>query len=177
VVGTLAVPGALVGLLQGTTLYVAGEDPANPGHGKLTVIDVSSNLSAATPNVSTALGPGIPNVMQCELDSKGACTVGAKIWIGSKGCALTSTLQSGCLAVFNPGTSSAIFNQVSSVLSNAIDDVTGMTWLKPLNGRNVMYVAEGGEVQIYTSASAPLAPVSPQPVDIIGNVVDVKTAF
>ncbi len=180
--GKVSVRGAQVGLLQGTTLYVAGEDTNALGHGVLSIIDVSTNLGTTTPTIVT-LGQGIPKVITCETtDTLGTCPAGARIWIGSTGCTLGASVQNGCLAVYTPGTGSVAYNQVSSQLSITSDDVTGMAWLKPLNGRQVMYVIEGGELQIYQAGSNPLTPLAPvgaNPplVDIVGQAVDVKLAF
>jgi hypothetical protein len=129
---------------------------------------------------------GIPKVMAA--DSNG------NIWIGSTGnCAITTdvhglTQPPGCLHVYNPTSGQVFANTPPQAffagLSDATDDVSSMVWLNPLNGRNVMYVVEGGEVVPYGFDGSTLAPsacagTQDQPciIDIVGQAVDVKAAF
>jgi hypothetical protein len=37
-------------------------------------------------------------------------------------------------------------------LTDQTDDITGMVWLQPFNGRNIMYVIEGGALQVYDNS-------------------------
>jgi hypothetical protein len=172
----VSVPGAQVGLLQGTTLYVAGADPAHPGNGLLSVINTASTLTATTSILTTSLGPGTPQIMVPDTNGN--------IWVGSIGCTVPQTQSiPGCLAVVVPGsnpttTAPQVFNNApSSPLSNASDDITGMVWLYPLNKRTVMYVVEGAELAVYTFDGTNLTQLYTPYLDIVGQAVDVKLAY
>jgi hypothetical protein len=71
-------------------------------------------------------------------------------------------------------------NVLSSTLTPPSgDDVTGMVWLQPFNGRNIMYVIEGGELLLYDNTFANVVVQGSSSnivVDIIGQASDVKAA-
>jgi hypothetical protein len=180
VVKTLNVDGANVGLLQGTTLYVAGAaiQACSSGSGKcqqgvLTVIDTTTN----TITNSAAFGPDAPSLMPGVLNFDGT-----NLWIGSTGCQVSAGAQ-GCLSMYvpgNPAGSQILTNALSGVITPTNgDDVTGMVWLQPFNGRKIMYVIEGGELLLYDNTFANVVVQGGGTnivIDIIGQASDIKAA-
>jgi hypothetical protein len=180
VVKTLNVDGANVGLLQGTTLSVAGAaiQACSSGSGQcqqgvLTVIDTTANTAGAP----VPFGPDAPSLMPGVLTSDGT-----NLWIGSTGCQVSDGAP-GCLSRYLPGNSvgSQIeTNSLSSTLTPPSgDDVTGMVWLQPFNGRKIMYVIEGGELLLYDNTFANVVVQGGGTnivVDIVGQASDIKAA-
>jgi hypothetical protein len=116
---SIPVAAATYGLLNGSTLYVAGTS----GGGKLSVISVSSNtVLNATP---IAISDGYHNRM--------AISGNGELFIGARTC------SGGCLSIFNIASSAV-------VVPSAIGDVTG---IQPITGRNVAYVCQNGALNIY----------------------------
>ena len=184
------VNGANVGLLQGTQLYVAGAVTPTPcstdptqtcQQGALTVLDTSTNpvtITAAAP-----FGQSAPNLLPGVLTFDGT-----NLWIGSTGCQIPTAAQAnanpaaayGCLALYFPGSPVSSLNPqsntLSSTLSDATDDVTGMVWLQPFNERNIMYVIEGGALQVYDNSFHNLTTtvLNQTGLDIVGQAVDAE---
>ena len=128
---TVAVGGASVGLLNGTTLYVAGT-PGTTG----TYDAVNVGTMTRTTTNSVAIGDGTHASM--------ALATNNKLYIGASTCANQTP---GCLSVVD-------------VSANTADaplpprgNVTGML---AIAGRNTVYVIEGGYLVIYdTSTDTP----------------------
>jgi hypothetical protein len=182
---TIPVSGANVGLLVGTQLYVAGAQFAacSSGSGQcqqgiLSVIDTSANTVASVP-----FGPIAPNLLPGVLTFDGT-----NLWIGSTGCQVTAVGAPGCLSLYFPATGQALASGVPcvsgtgspcSVLTDQTDDITGMVWLQPFNGRTVMYIIEGGRLVPYNSSTTSLPTIVNtlnNSLDIVGTAVDVKAA-
>jgi DNA-binding beta-propeller fold protein YncE len=141
------VSGATTALLDSGNLYVAGNSGAN---GKLDIIAVSTMTVTKS---GVAITNGFHSVM--------ALGANGRLFIGSTGC---GNISSGCLSVYNTGSSSVVNS------AGGAGDVTG---LQPISGRSVVYVIEGGELIIWdTTTDAPL-PANKQ-VDIVGQAWDVK---
>ena len=145
---TISVSGANVGLLQGTQLYVAGAlascttgtAPTCQQQAVLTVINTSTN-TAGSP---VPFGPAAPNLVPGVLTFDGT-----NLWIGSTGCQVSAGAP-GCLSLYSPaGAQILATNILPGVLTDQSDDITGMVWLQPFNGRNIMYVIEGGALIVY----------------------------
>jgi hypothetical protein len=68
----------------------------------------------------------------------------------------------GCLSIYNTLTGEV-------VIPPANGDVTG---IEPISNRNVVYLAQGGELQIYDTTTDKLQTTQ---IDISGEVIDVKT--
>jgi hypothetical protein len=187
VVKTLNVGGANVGLLQGTKLYVAGaatqacssDATQTCQQGVLTVIGTITN----TVTNSVAFGQDAPSLMPGVLTFDGT-----NLWIGSTGCQVSAGAPS-CLSMYLPASGQVLTNSVPCVTGSGStctvltpptgDDVTGMVWLQPLNGRNIMYVIEGGELLLYDNTFANVVVQGSSTnvvVDIIGQAVDIKAA-
>lgn len=132
ITSTVPVGGASVGLLKGTTLYVAGY----PGGatGTFDVVDVGS--MARTTTNSIAIGDGTHTTM--------AMSNNAKMYIGSPNCV---NITNGCLSIVDLGTTTA------APLGPPRGPVTGM---QSIPNRNTMYVVEGSVLNIYDTTSGQL---------------------
>ena len=136
--------GATVGLRNGTTVYIAGSPAAGLNAGALQLFN-ESNSTAGSP---ISIADGRHNLMARA--SNGA------LYIGATGCTLgaanAQNLRQGCLTAFNT-TSSA----VTPVLLPATRPNGDVTALAAVPGRNVMYVVQGGKLDILdTTSNAPL---------------------
>lgn len=153
--------GATTGLLNNSSLFVAGTPPVPPAGcptgGSLQIVNTSS-LVASTPFQIT---DGKHLKMQMASNNR--------LYVASTACTPmndTSTgLVRGCLTIFNTSSSSLVFPEFSPVRSGF--DVTG---LQPISNRNVIYVCEGGFLDIYDTTTDKLTPTQ---VDIIGLAFDV----
>lgn len=143
---TVAVPAATIGVLSGTTLYVAGAPGGNGG--VLTAVDTG----AMTVTGSVNIGSGFHQVMKLAAN---------KIWIGARNCG-----GGGCLSLFDPSNATVVVdNPVPPAQSKG--NVTGMDFDTP---NNQMYVCEGGELLRYDTNGNQV----PTLVDIVGNAWDVR---
>ena len=166
---TIPVEGATFGLLSGSTLYVAGTPPTPPGInscagsttlattcGRLDTIDLGSN----TVTGSSIISDGYHSHMEIA---------DGQLFIGASHCTNINIAPSGgnpgevrgCLSILNTANANVVVGPVNG-------DVTGIA---PITGRNVVYVAESGEIQIYDTSTDAL---QSKQVDIIGQAIDVK---
>jgi hypothetical protein len=138
------VPGATVGLLDGNTLYLAGNDTTQPigSQGVFTKFDVSS-MTAGAP---TAIADGLHNKIS---------SFSGKIWIGSSRCSTNK-----CLSVVPTSGGSAA--PISTT-----GDVTAIT---PAPSKGWVYIMQGGELYQYDANSL----TETVPYDIIGQGWDIK---
>lgn len=157
---TIPVSGATMGLLSGSTLYVAGTPPgtfcgsgtAATSCGKLSVIDTGSN---------TMTGSAI--ITDGRHDRMGVSQNG-QVFIGAHDCTninVTNGEVRGCLSIFNSSNSAV-------VIPPQIGDVTG---IQPIRSRDVVYVAQNRGLSIYDTTTDKLQVTQ---VDIVGDAVDVK---
>ena len=143
---TVPVQAATVGILNGTTLYVAGTRAGQQGAGVLQTMDTGS--FAVTGPV--AIGDGFHNRMALTNNF---------LFIGAHTC---NNVTQGCLSIFDTGANTATIDTPNG-------DVTGM---EPITrNRNVIYVVEGGELRIFDTTTGKLSPTQ---FDIVGKAVDVK---
>lgn len=162
----ISVPGATVGLINGTNLYVAGNPQQPPPVagcpisrcGVLSVINTSS-LSAGT---------FIPIT---DGDHEKMAFANNRVYVGAARCTVEpgtapNTVR-GCLSIFNTSTSAATFPQESSFRQNF--DVTGF---QPISGRNIIYIVQGAELDIFDTNTDTLAPGVTQ-IDVVGQAFDV----
>lgn len=164
----ILVPGATVGLINGSNLYVAGTPtlaPTGPGPGcpisrcgELTVINATS-LTAGTPIPIT------------DGDHEKMSFANNRVYVGAARCTVepgtAPNTTRGCLSIFNTGTSAATFPTESSFRQNF--DVTGF---QPISGRNVIYIVQGDELDIFdTNTDALLSGITQ--IDVIGQAFDV----
>jgi hypothetical protein len=162
----ISVPGATVGFINGTNLYVAGtpsQTPPVPGCpfsrcGVLSVINTST-LSAGT---FTPITDG---------DHEKMAFANNRVYVGASGCTVEPGLAAntvrGCLTIFNTSTSAVGFPTESSFRQNF--DVTG---LQPISSRNVIYIVQGAEIDIFDTTTDTLAPGVTQR-DVVGKAFDV----
>jgi hypothetical protein len=132
----LVLSGATVGLLNGASNFVAGSPATGLNAGTLQVIN-NSTLAVTSP---TSIADGRHNLM--ALSSNG------RLYVGSTGCTLgvvnAQNLRQGCLSIFDTG--SLVVTPVLIPVSRATGDVTAIA---PVSGRNVIYVIQGGKVDIF----------------------------
>ena len=155
------VPAASIGLLNGSTLYVAGTPPnmscdsstAATSCGVLSVVDVGS-MSVMNPN---------PILITDGYHSRMEMGSGGQLFIGARACTNinTSSEVRGCLSIFNTSTSNVVIPPDNG-------DVTG---LQAIANRNVVYVVQGGELRIYDTTTDKLQSTQ---IDISGQAIDVK---
>jgi hypothetical protein len=168
---TNAIVGATVGMLSGSKLFVAGTLPNPPAGacpsnlpncGTVQVIDTGS-LTAGAP---VPITDGTHLVM--------AMTSNNRLYLGAAGCTVgpgpaQNTVQ-GCLSIFDTGSGASATNPVvpteSSFRQNF--DVKG---LQPISGSNVIYVVQGGELDIF-DINTSLPSTTIQQLDLNGRAID-----
>ena len=164
--GNILVLGATVGLINGSSLYVAGTPPQPPPVtgcpisrcGVLSVI----NTSALTAGTFIPITDG---------DHEKMAFANNRVYVGALGCTVepgtAANTVRGCLSIFNTTSSAAVFPTESAFRQNF--DVTG---LQPISGRNVIYVVQGAEIDIFdTNTDAPASGVNQ--IDVVGRAFDV----
>jgi YVTN family beta-propeller protein len=162
----ISVAGATVGLINGSNLYVAGTPPQPPPVagcpisrcGVLTVI----NATALTAGAAIPITDG---------DHEKMAFANNRVYVGAAGCTVepgtAANTVRGCLSIFNTGTSAAVFPLESAFRQTF--DVTGM---QPISGRNVIYVVQGAEIDIFDTNTDALASGVTQ-IDVVGRAFDV----
>lgn len=154
---SVVVGGATVGLLDGNNLYVAGSPAASTASsngGTLNVVNVA-NTAALTASSNIAISDGLHHTI---------VAVGSgKLYIGAKRCTVINNppVNKGCLSIFNTSASTA-------VVGAARGEVTSIAAIK---NRTVVYITQGGDLDIYDSATDAL---QTKQIDISGKVVDAK---
>jgi hypothetical protein len=131
VTSTVPVGGASVGLLSGTTLYVAGYPGGSTG--TFDIVDVSA-MSRTTAN-PIAIGDGSHTTMALNNN---------KAYIGAITCANTTI---GCLSIVD------VSKKAADPTPPPLGAVTGM---QSIPNRSVMYVVEGGVLEIYDTSTGQL---------------------
>lgn len=153
--------GATTGLLNGSSLFVAGTPPVPPAGcptgGSLQTVNTGSLVASAPFQITD----GKHLKMQMASNNR--------LYVASAACTpvndASTGLVRGCLTIFNTSSSSLVFPEFSPIRSGF--DVTG---LQPISNRNVIYVCEGGFLDIYDTTTDKLTPTQ---VDIIGLAFDV----
>jgi hypothetical protein len=170
----VAVDGATIGWLSGSTLYVAGTSPTNnlctgqttaaPTCGRLDVVD----LGSMTVTSSAIITDGYHNRIDMS--------VNGQLFIGAVTCTNVGNVNNpqgevrGCLSIYNT-TNGAV------VIPPDNGDVTG---LQSFTTRDVAYVAEGGNLRVYDTLTDSLLVESTNNITetgtiiIRGYIIDVK---
>ncbi len=131
ITATVPVGGASVGLLNGTTLYVAGS-PVPPGTtSTFDAVDIS-NMTRITAN-SVPISDGFHTTM--------ALAQNHKLYIGANQCSNTTV---GCLSVVNTSNYTA---------DAGLPPRGAITSLLAIANRNVVYAIEGGLLVIYDTTT------------------------
>jgi hypothetical protein len=169
---SVAVDGATIAFLSGSTLYVAGnsltnnlctgETTAATTCGRLDLVD----LGSMTVTSSAVITDGYHDRIDMSINGQ--------LFIGSYGCTNIGNVENpqgevrGCLSIFNT-TNSAV------VIPPDNGDVTG---LQSFTSRNVEYVAEGGRLRVYDTLIDSLIPnnsyISEGTIIATGTITDVK---
>lgn len=148
---------ATVGLLSGSTLFVAGTPPGSSGTGVLQVINTGSSTVSGTFAITDGL------------HQKMAMASNNRLYIGAAACTTvndaTTGLTRGCLTIFNTSNSALIFPEFSPLRTSF--DVTG---IQPISNRTVVYVAEGGKLDIFDTKTDQL---TFSQVIIVGKAIDI----
>ena len=159
--------GATVGLLNGTTLYVAGTAAPTTGPGAACPISRCGALTAINTTALTA-GTAVPIT---DGDHEKMAFANNRLYVGANGCSVesgaTANTVRGCLTIFNTSSPGTKFPQESSLRQNF--DVTGF---QPISGRSVIYIVQGGELDIFDTNTDALASGVTQ-LDIVGKAMDV----
>lgn len=167
----VAVDGATVGLLSGSTLYVAGISPTNSACtgqttaattcGRLDILDLGSMAVTSTAVITDGYHDRI------DISSNG------QLFIGSHTCTTIGNVNNpqgevrGCLSIYNTANATIVIPPDSG-------DVTG---LQSFSTRTVEYVAEGGNLRVYdTTIDALLLNtlITTGTVNVAGQIIDVK---
>jgi hypothetical protein len=175
---SLAVDGATVALIGGSTLYVAGTPTASvsnsspnnlcppnttaaPTCGRLDIVD----LSSMTVTGSAVITDGYHD--RIDMSNNG------QLFVGSHACSTVGNVNApqgevrGCLSIFNTVTAAVVIPPDNG-------DVTG---LQSFTGRSVEYVAEGGNLRVYDTTKNILLLnniISTGTIGVIGQIIDVK---
>jgi hypothetical protein len=172
---TTPVAAATYGLLNGSTLYVAGTAPANPP---------GTNTCAGQTTAATTCGTlSIVNTSSMAVTGTAVITDGyhdrmqlsqnGQLYIGSHSCTNISIPGGevrGCLSIYNTNSPSAVIPQNNG-------DVTG---IQQITGRDIVYLVQNGGLQIYDTDTNKLQVTSGDTqnnngqVDIVGQLYDVK---
>jgi len=173
---SVAVDGATIGWVTGSTLYVAGTAAASvnnsspnnlctgtaaPFCGRLDIVD----LGSLTVTGSAVITDGYHD--RIDMSSNG------QLFIGSHTCSTVGNVNApqgevrGCLSIFDTATAAVVIPPDNG-------DVTG---LQSFTGRNVEYVVEGGNLRVYDTTKDALLLNSINPtgtIGITGQIIDVK---
>jgi len=185
VTSTIPVNGATYGLLNGSTLYVAGNgtptgplcsslnSKINPTTaatycGTLDIVDLTTMTDPYFNSLSTEIA--IPDGYHDRMD----LTTDGQLFVGSYNCTNIGNVNSpsgevrGCLAIYNTNTNSLVIPPDNG-------DVNGF---QGFSTRYIEYVAEGGNLRVYDTTIDALYINSEYlptgSIDIVGYVGDVK---
>ncbi len=179
----IPVNGATIGLLSGSTLYVAGKGtPAGP---------LCSSITNATPTAATYCGaldlvdlttmqdpyynnPAAEIAITDGYHDRIDMSINGQLFIGSYGCSTIGNVSNpqgevrGCLSIFNT-------TNAKVVIPPDNGDVTG---LQSFTTRDVEYVVEGGKLRVYDTLTDSLLPpndfLQAGTIIITGYITDVK---
>jgi hypothetical protein len=156
VIASVPVAAATSGLLSGSTLYVAGTPPGSAS-GTVQAINVDS----MSPSAAVSITDGLHLKMKLANSNR--------LYIGGIACtpgfdSVTGNFR-GCLSIFNTQLGTTVFPEFSPSRINF--DVTG---IQPIHGRSVVYVCEGGSLDIFDATTDSLAA---NQLDAVGEALDV----
>jgi len=161
------VAAASVAMVNGTTMYLAGtpvpaalctgQTTVATSCGLLTVFDLPSMTVINSSNI--VITDGYHNRIALGADGR--------LFVGARTCTEIIPVNAGdevrgCLSIYNTQTGAV-------VVPPANGDVTG---IQPIANRHVVYLVQGGELQMYDTTTGKLQATQ---INIIGQAVDVKT--
>lgn len=164
VAATIPVLAATTGIISGTSLFVAGT-PTASAFGTLQVIDTGS---LTVVGAASQITDGIHRKMSLASNNR--------LYIASEGCTPgpvnSSNQVAGCLSIANisgpPGASGLPIARPAESAFRQNLDVTGF---QPISGRNIIYVVQGAELDIFdTGLDAPSPSITQ--IDIVGHAID-----
>ena len=165
---SIPVDAGTIGLISGNTLYVAGTKPgANTCAGSTTATlattcgEVSAvDLGTLAVSATATITDGYHN--QIQMGANNQLFIGAHTCTNIKAPANGSTPGEvrGCLSILDA-------NKTTVVVPPLNGDVTG---IQPITRRNVVYVVQNGQLDIYDTTTDKLQKTQ---VDTIGQAVDV----
>ena len=164
---TIPVDAGTIGLISGNILYVAGTKPGTTCAGSTTATlattcgEVSAvDLGTLTVSATATITDGYHNRIQMGANNQ--LFIGAHACTNIKAPANGSTPGEvrGCLSILDA-------NKTTVVVPPLNGDVTG---IQPITRRNVVYVVQNGQLDIYDTTTDKLQKTQ---VDIIGQAVDV----
>ena len=170
----VAVDGATIGWLSGSTLYVAGTSTTNNlCTGQATAATTCGRLDTVDLGSMTVTGSAvITNGYHNRIDM----SINGQLFIGALTCTNVGNVNNpqgevrGCLSIYNT-TNGAV------VIPPDNGDVTG---LQSFTSRDVVYVAEGGNLRVYDTLTDSLLVESTNNITetgtiiITGYIIDVK---
>jgi len=153
---------ATIGLLNGTTLYVAGSPPGLSCAAATPPTSATSCGTLLTIDTGT-LAVSAPTIIANGLHSQMELASNNQLFIGARTCTNVSTASEtrGCLTIFDTSGNKVVVPPVNF-------DVTGIA---PILHRTVVYVIQGGDLKIYDTTTDALTAAQ---IDIVGKAVDVK---
>jgi hypothetical protein len=168
---SVAVDAATIGLLSGSTLYVAGTSPTNSAcTGESTAATTCGRLDTVDVGSMTVSGSAvITDGYHDRIDM----ALGGQLFIGSSGCTTVGNVNNaqgevrGCLSIYNTTNGDVIIPPDNG-------DVTG---LQSFTSRYVEYVAQGGNLRVYDTTIDSLlinSFVSNGTIIVNGVITDVK---
>jgi hypothetical protein len=156
----ITTPGGATNALQASsTLYVTGQEMMKDGYfgGHLTLVNLANNTAGAPIAISDG-EPGMPSRMILADDNT--------LWIGMVQCTNGERYNNGqaygCLTMVNTTTNTV------SLLESYLGDLTGIA---AVSGLHKIYVAEGGQVYIYSTVDG--STIDNQYVTVTGTAYDV----
>ena len=158
----LPVDGATVGLISGSTLYVAGNSAtATACTGQTTAATTCGRVDAVDlPSMTRTASYVITDGFHSKID----LSQNGQLYVGAKRCTEVNVSGGeirGCLSVVNTTNGGVLIPPVAG-------DVTG---LAAIPHRDVLYVVQNAMFQIYDTTTNKLGPSQPT---LIGQQVDVK---
>lgn len=156
----ISVPGgASNALVASSTLYVVGQQLQSDGlfEGNLTVVNLANNTAASAIPISDG-EPGAMSRLILADDNT--------LWIGMTKCnngyRAANGMPYGCLTMFNTSTNSV------TMIEPYLGDATGIA---DIEGLHKVYVAEGGQIYIYSTKDG--SSINNQYVTVTGTASDV----
>ncbi len=156
-----------VGLLQGTTLYVAGTPPTSPANscaGANTAATTCGRLSIVDLNAKTVTGTAVITDgyhIRLSLSDNG------QLFIGSRNCtniSISGGETRGCLSIYNTLNGNVVVPPQNG-------DATG---IQAIAKRNICYVVQNNQFFIYDTTIDALRPIVDQ-IPFSGQLIDVIT--
>ncbi len=153
------VGGATNAFVTGSTMYVVGQQLQPDGlfTGNLTVLNLLNNTAGSPIPISDGIPGGVSRMLLADDNT---------LWIGMTKCnngeRFAKGLPYGCLTMFNTSTNSV------TMIEPYLGDLTGIA---DVEGLHKVYVAQGGQVYIYSTRDG--SAINNQYVTVTGTAYDV----